>query len=86
MTHKITTVENKNKKFVLNNVIVSIECNSLYIYRVGKTLTEIHLLYKELPHFIQNVLLSMLLHVNKTTKKCIQILVEYTHNIVVLIG
>ena len=31
----------------------------------------IHFLYEALARFIQNVLQSTLLHVNKTTKKCI---------------
>jgi hypothetical protein len=46
--------------------------NILLFYRRVKAWTEAHFFYEALVRFIQNVLLSTILHANRTTKKCIQ--------------
>ena len=48
----------------------------LQIYRVVKVLTEVYYLYEELPHFIQNMLQSILSQANKTTTDYIKFLNE----------
>ena len=59
------------------NVIIRIECIFVYFYRHVKAWTEAQFLYDALAHFIQNVLRSMLLHANKTTKNALNSYIFY---------